>query len=247
MRLFFSFFILFNVFQAQNLKVEYTQIEKQKFGSSNTKISSNDFKNKVAKELEKGQKNILFVLDGDSFFKSVPIANIVLEEEAKRVDDNTITQNRYENVIIQTKIYSKKGDKGLYQYHNFDNDEFYHYSILKFDQIEYKDDVEYIENYKCKLVEASSMGSVFRIWYTEDVPISAGPYAFNQFPGLVLKVESSTFLIFATKVSNEGKKEDFESINPKLKVLNDDEFMNRRSDYQIEKSKVKEKRESINL
>jgi len=244
---FFFAFLLFNFAQSQNLKVEYSRLNNRDIDYSNSEISSDDFKNKISKELEKGQKNILYILNGNSFFKSIPRGSIITEEEGNRVDNRTTTRNRNEFIDTQMKIYNKKGDKGFYQYHNFDDDEMYHYSIPKFDNIEYKEDVEYIENYKCKLAEVSVMGNINKIWYTEDIPVSAGPYVFNNLPGLVLKIENSNFIIYATKVSNEGKKEDFENINPKLKVLNDEEFMKRRSEYQTEKSKVKEDRKTIRL
>lgn len=239
-------FLLFSSVQSQNLKVEYNRIDKHNSDYLNSDNYSADFKNKVSKELEKGQKFTLSVLDGSSFFKSTPIANIISEEE-RRVDEHTKSINRYENVVEQMKVYSKKGDKGFYQYHNFDDDEMYHYALPKFDKIEYKEDVEYIEKYKCKLAEIYINNNLYKVWYTEDVPVSAGPFMFNNLPGLVLKVENSNFLMYATKVSNEGKKEDFETINPKIKVLNNDEFMKRRSEFQTEKTKVKEVRETINL
>ena len=45
---------------------------------------------------------------------------------------------------------------------------------------------------------------------------------YNMLPGLVLKAESSGFIIYATKVAST--KTIIESINKKLPVYNDDEF-----------------------
>ena len=56
------------------------------------------------------------------------------------------------------------------------------------------------------------------------MPISAGPFGFSSFPGLVLRVESPDDVITAVKISNETKLSDVEKMNPKLKVYRNEEL-----------------------
>jgi GLPGLI family protein len=66
--------------------------------------------------------------------------------------------------------------------------------------------------------------TIYKIWYTEDIPIVAGPNGFNVFPGLVLRVECDIFVLTAVKISNDGKLSDIEKINPKLKIYKNEEL-----------------------
>ncbi|SHF26511.1 GLPGLI family protein [Chryseobacterium takakiae] len=247
--IFFSFLLLLmNFVKAQNLKVEYDRIIKEDLNGSLPAESSDVFKNKVIEELKKPTKEILYVLDGNTFYKSIPRTSITHEEESKKVDEHTTIRPKTEYKDIQTKIYHIKGDKGFYQYFSFHGDEYYYNYIPKFSKIEYKDDTEYIEKYKCKLAELTSdSGVLTKVWYTEDIPVSAGPYAYGNLPGLVLKIESPEYIVYATKVSNEAKKEDFENLNPKIKVLNEEEFFKKMGEFIEESKKVKKTENNIHL
>lgn len=242
---FISLFFL-SFFKAQNLKIEYDRINKNAtFNISSAELK--DFKGKVEEESKKPQKFFLYFLDGDTFFKNLPKPEITYTGDSKKVDDNTTITHVGSYKAPQIKMYHKKGDKGFYQYLNFDDDQFYHYSIPQIDKIEYKGDTELIENYKCKLAEIVITGSLYKVWYTEDIPVSAGPYTFNNLPGLVMKIDAANYVIYATKISNEGKKSDFEIINPKFKVLNDDEYSKKMSEVREDAKKVKETRNEVHL
>lgn len=230
---------------AQNLKVEYDAIIKLRTLDVNT---SQAFKNKVDEELKKPQKEILYFFDGDTFFKNILKEDITIDGDKKKVDEYTTMRKKESFSFPKIKIYHKRGDKGFYQYQKMGDEEFYHYSIPKFEKIDYKDEVEYIEKYKCKLAELlTDKGQIIKVWYTEDIPTSAGPFVYNNLPGLVLKVETATQLVYATKISNNATKEDFESINPKLKVLNDDEFFKKKEEYIEESKKVKKTEKDVHL
>ncbi|WP_263602936.1 GLPGLI family protein [Chryseobacterium sp. PET-29] len=233
--------------KAQNLKVDYDRVNKNTNNTLSTINGDDSFKAKVGDELKKAQKFTLYFLNGNTFFKNFPNPDINYVGETEKVDENTV--KRKENTFTQApvKIYHKKGDNGLYQYHNYNDNEFYHYATFKYDKIEYKDETELIENYKCKLVEITLNGSLFKVWYTEDVPVSAGPYMFNNLPGLVLKVDSPAYVIYATKITNDGTSSEFENLNPKLKVLNDEEFSKARNSFLEEIKKVKETHTDIRL
>ncbi len=46
-----------------------------------------------------------------------------------------------------------------------------------------------IFKYNCKKAKTTFRGRTYNIWYTEDIPISSGPWKFNGLPGLILSVE----------------------------------------------------------
>ncbi|KMQ62924.1 hypothetical protein ACM39_17600 [Chryseobacterium sp. FH2] len=240
--------LFINITYAQNLKVEYDRINKQFNNSPLLAESSEAFKSKVKEEMQKPQKQILYVKDGNTFFKSILKADIIHEEESKKIDEFTSIKPKTKFVEKQIKIYRKKGDKGFYQYQNFNEDEFYRYFTPKFNKIDYKDDIEYIEKYKCKLAEVTTeQGILTKVWYTEDIPASVGPYAYGNLPGLILKIESPEFVIYATKISNDTTAQDFEIPNPQLKVLNEDDYIKKMSEIREESKKVKKTESNINL
>jgi GLPGLI family protein len=59
-----------------------------------------------------------------------------------------------------------------------------------------------IGNYICKKATTDFRGRLYVAWYTEQIPVSAGPWKFNGLPGLILKVEdqSGDVKFYAEKV-----------------------------------------------
>ena len=49
------------------------------------------------------------------------------------------------------------------------------------------DSSSYIIGYKCQLAKASFKGRIWYAWYTEDIPLSEGPWKLYGLPGLVLR------------------------------------------------------------
>ncbi|AZA48368.1 GLPGLI family protein [Chryseobacterium carnipullorum] len=244
--LFISLFF-FNFINAQNLKVEYEYVNKQDLSEYSSE-SSSTFKRQAEEKLKKAQKQILYFYKGNTFYKNIPTEGFENEKERKKVDERTTSITKESFVIKPIKIYHKKNDPGFYQYQNFGDEEYYKYYAPKFSKVEYKDNVEQIEKYTCKLAEVTlNSGGLVKVWYAEDFPVSAGPYVYNSFPGLVLKVESPNFIVYATKISNDGKETDFEPMNSKLKVLDQEKDKDKIQEIMKEASKVKETHTDIRL
>ncbi|MFC7347993.1 GLPGLI family protein [Chryseobacterium zhengzhouense] len=204
-----------SIMPAQHLKVEYENINKS-FASAKDVSES---EKKALDEFGKPQKEILFYANGNSFYTNLPPKAIVNQKEKVKIDDKVTKVASEVFIVAKTKIYHNKDKEGLYQYKEFRGDEFYHYAKPKYKSIDYKEETEMIQSFLCKLVEVTfESGQLVKVWYTEDVPVSTGPYAYIDFPGLVLKVESDNFLIYATKVSNEATEKDVEKINPNFTV-----------------------------
>lgn len=51
----------------------------------------------------------------------------------------------------------------------------------------YKDTIT-INGYKCQKAGISFKGRNYEAWFTEEIPISAGPFKFNGLPGLIIKI-----------------------------------------------------------
>jgi GLPGLI family protein len=48
-----------------------------------------------------------------------------------------------------------------------------------------------IENFECKKAKTVFRGRTYVVWYSEEIPISVGPWKFNGLPGIILSVEDS--------------------------------------------------------
>ena len=133
----------------------------------------------------------------------------------------------FENIITPDKndfwkrqkveYYKVKNKNGYY--------ELYDYIVEKFigqhnynPEIEYKEETQEIEKYSCKLAIVKLNNIVSKVWYTENIPTSTGPFNYTGFPGLVLKVETPNRVIYATKITNDCKPEAVKKIDKKLPV-----------------------------
>ncbi|MFY7845445.1 MULTISPECIES: GLPGLI family protein [Chryseobacterium] len=222
---------------SQRLQVEY---EKYDLTDGSNINMSNEFNEKVRQIRKTPQKYFLYYKDGNSFFKSIPRNSFTHNAGDIKKDESTTLHNREVFKDVELKIYHNKNENGNYSYHNFQNinEEFYGYKDTKFTKIEYKDDIMNIDNYVCKLVEVSFDSITnFKVWYTEAIPISAGPFSFNNFPGLVLRVETDSYKITAIKISNDAKESEVETMNNKLKVFKNEDYDKKLREVREESSK----------
>jgi len=211
----------------QHLKIEYERTELENLSSP---TMSGEFNDKVNLARKTPQKSFLYYANGNSFFKNIPRSSFSQDAGTSQLDETTKKIKKEVFIDVDIKIYHSRNDKGSFQYFNYPriNDEFYGYVEMNYKKIDYKDDVLKIDNYFCKLVEVTLInGQVTKIWYTEDIPVSTGPLGFNTFPGVVLRVESPSYVMTAVKISNDAREGDVEKINSKLKVYRGDDFINK--------------------
>lgn len=228
-------FVISDQLFGQYLKVEYERIDLQNFKSE----SSQEFNNKVNSVRKTPMESVLFYADGYSFYKTTPRKTFVHDAGKVGIGLNEKTKREVFKEF-QLKVYHTKSENGSYSYYDFPeiNEEFYGYTEMNYKNIAYKDDVQKIDNYYCRLVEATLVNNaVAKIWYTEDIPVSTGPMGFNTFPGLVLRVELPDSVITAVKIGNDSKKSEIEKINPKLKVYKGDEFQKKMQEIREIRSK----------
>lgn len=204
-------FSSFLVNAQEKIKVNYEVI------SNNTKVNfgadpnlSNELKKQMLEKIEKinkePKKYILYYYDGNSYFTK----------------DNSIDKSSSRGQKIE--VFKIKNQSGFYRLNDFKVEEFYGYYPDNNFEIEYKDETLTIENYLCKLAIIKRGNEISKVWYTEEIPISAGPFNYNNLPGLVLKVERPNFLSYATHVSNDCNEKDVKQMNPDLKIYKGEEL-----------------------
>lgn len=250
MRYFLLFFIYASsTILAQNtLKVEYEMVRNVQNipGLENPNINS-AIRDRIMQNISTPEKQVLYYKNGNSFYKNIDVVpeQVVDRKETKEGENKTVTRT-FKTKTLPVRYYHSKGDAGIYSYHHFNGESFYSDDKPVWKKIEYKNEIQKIDAFDCKLAEVTlSNGTISKVWYTEHIPISIGPLNYHNFPGLVLKIEAPTFTVYATKVSNDAKEAEIEKMDPKLKIYSGEEWAKKKED--MLNPQVKTIRKSIQL
>ena len=65
------------------------------------------------------------------------------------------------------------------------------------------DDTLTVSGYLCQQATATFRGVEWRVWYTEEIPSSAGPWRLRGLPGLIVKAESEAHTFCLAKLQEE--------------------------------------------
>lgn len=213
------FLILFSsIYSQQTIKVTYETISQPKINYNGFNVSESqkeEMERQILQESKKPKKFTLYYNDGNSFFQKVLSDNMPSEKQ-------------------KTEYFRLKDKAGIYRLCDYVVDEFYGYYPMNNISIEYTDETQTIESFNCKMALYKIGNTVSKVWYTEDIPISAGPYNYYNLPGLVLKVESPNLLCYAVNISKNADKKELKKMNPQLKVYEGDE-LNRKNEEGKEK------------
>ena len=207
--------------KSQSLKVEYAvQFKNQKppnFGSE-------DFRKRAEKQQNEKQKHFLSYLDGNSVYESFPAPPIYdTVNKPKRIYLTEIPLNSYSTPKI--KAIKRKDNPAYYALTKMKGEEFYQSGIPDNKVLETTDSKEKILGYSCKIATLENQSKInAKVWYTEQIKIKTGPFAYYNFPGLVLKVETDNLSIEAKSVEKDAKNVIVEDIDKNLKVYNQEEF-----------------------
>lgn len=141
------------------------------------------------------------------YAKEIPTVdkfNLILAEFMKAKVKKRIYKNYPENAItVQNPIY-------VYNYEYIDEVLDLKWKLSKGSKT--------IIGYDCKSATTTFRGRRYTVWYTNEIPISDGPYLFRGLPGLILEVEVMTgdFRFIATGI--DKKKQDIYILsNPNIK------------------------------
>lgn len=146
---------------------------------------------------------MLYYYDGNSYFT--------------KDDSSLLGKQKQEYFKIKNQV-------GFYILKDFIVEEFYGYYPDNNFEIEYRNETQIIENYTCKLAIVRSSNEINKVWYTEEIPISTGPFIYNNLPGLVLKVERPNYLCYATHISKDIVENNIKKMNPDLKIYQGEEL-----------------------
>jgi GLPGLI family protein len=171
-----------------------------------TEEQKQEMERKILKENKIPEKYVLYAENGNTFFQNDPNEKISPYKQ-------------------KTELFRFKNKKGCYALEDYLVETFYgYYPTDDIVNIEYSNETQTIENYLCKLAIYTTANTISKVWYTDEIPVSAGPYIYYKVPGLVLKVENSQFLCYATKVSKSIKKNDLKKMDPTLKIYEGEEL-----------------------
>lgn len=201
-----------------SLKVNYETIIQTKINWNGFNVPQShkeEIERQSSLENKKPKKFILYYDDGNSFFQRDPNEKLSSREQ-------------------KTEYYRLKNKDGIFLLNDYIVEEFYGYYPMDNVSIEYTDETQVIENYNCKLALCKIENTMYKVWYTEDIPVSAGPYIYYKVPGLVLKIESPNLLCYAVNVSKEIDESDIKKMNPELKIYEGEE-LKRKNDEGREK------------
>ncbi len=190
----FSFSLLQFIFAQEALKVEYDYIVKPN-GVNNSRRTE-AFQKTFEEQSKIPEKQVLYYYKGNMFFRNFEKQEIIINGENSK-EGNTITSHRERMTFPVFRFYKNKDDENVYELRTYPKvEQFYHYYKPVWEQINYKNETDKIDNFECKLVElVQKTGKIVKVWYTEMLPINAGPLGYYNFPGLVLKVETVGYFI----------------------------------------------------
>ena len=66
------------------------------------------------------------------------------------------------------------------------------------------DDTLTVSSYLCQQATATHRGVEWRVWYTEEIPSSAGPWRLRGLPGLIVKAENEAHTFCLTELRQEA-------------------------------------------
>lgn len=114
-------------------------------------------------------------------------------------------------------------DKILGTYYEYESDQKINWTLV--------DETKTISTYKCRKAVGKYHNKNITAWYTEDVPISEGPYTFKGLPGLVVEAYDDKDFFHFTLVRLKNLSE---LIAPIRNIISTDynRFLKKRIDYQ---------------
>ncbi len=223
------FLFLFSVqfmYSQDALKVEYDYVVKPN-GVNNSRRTE-AYQKTFEEQAKTPEKQVLYYYKGDLFFRNFEKPEIVINGDNSK-EGNTMTRLKERMTFPVSRFYKNKDDDQTYELRTYPKvEQFYHYYKPTWEQINYKNETIKIDKFECKLVElVQKDGKIVKVWYTEMLPISAGPLGFYDFPGLVLKVETDSYVCYATVINNNASAKDIEKPDAKLKSYSGEDYDNK--------------------
>lgn len=193
--------------QAQSVKVIYSQ--KELISQQRLDAMPPNIRNAKLAELKVPKLYILEVTDGISLY----------QKDKSTTDfnyENSETLKTSESTVLENKIIVNKKNNPFFYYKELNNDlmlfklsnggiDFDGKDKLIVWNWEITNETKDINGYNCKKAVSRTFDAYFTAWFTEDIPVNAGPEKFDGLPGLILYINTGGLEFIADKieVSNE--------------------------------------------
>lgn len=172
-------------------------------------------RNKTLKDLENPPGYILMYSNGISLYKNDEATKNTDSSEKKssekREEDSDVVEVKEENFRItdksNEKTYYKDFSNNLLMFKLTNAGKEYDGKdhLLKWDW-EITQDTKTINGYLCKKAITHAYGMNFTAWFTEDIPINAGPEKFDGLPGLIVYIGNNYIELVAEKIKTDNTK-----------------------------------------
>lgn len=202
----FFFFSLLSL--CQSYDVTYNMVQKANVYNITTKIKSYLYGNGVNS-----------IYEEDFELKK----NAVINENNKSNDDKEVISLNKNPIYFKDLI-----EKKIYYQDQIKFNEFNVVDVL--DSIEWKieNETKVILNYQCQKATCKFNGRDFVVFFTNEIPVSDGPWKFTGLPGLILEANSddkiATFEIKAEKIEIKNDLNKIDNIYNKLEKISFNEF-----------------------
>ena len=208
MKQFYLILFFFNLaLQAQSVRVVYT--EKEIMNQQRLDAMPPDVRGAKLAEMKIPKLFTLESSDGVSFYERDKNAKDFNYEnkDSKAIDENSFEQS---SIVVNKKLtpffYYKelKNDLMLFKLTNagieFDGKD----KLIAWNW-EITNETQVINGYNCKKAISRAFSAYITAWFTEDIPVNAGPEKFDGLPGLILYLNTGGIELIAQKVevSNE--------------------------------------------
>tara|TARA_R110002072_G_scaffold81897_1_gene187268 strand:+ start:147671 stop:148447 length:777 start_codon:yes stop_codon:yes gene_type:complete len=90
---------------------------------------------------------------------------------------------------LKFRIHKSWADEQITVYQNIFFDNYVYIQPLKMEGWNIEDQYKEILGFKCQKASIHYAGRDFIAWYSEEIPLSDGPYVFNGLPGLIMQIE----------------------------------------------------------
>ena len=144
----------------------------------------------------KGETYELLIKDGESFYEPSFIKQgkngTSVTSDAK--GNSSISHKYYESIYRDKKQHKMVSSIG------FGGETFLIHEKLEPIDWEIKEETKKIDSYIVKRAEANVNGFHVIAWFSDEIPVSAGPSYFTGLPGLILQAQFGSWLITAEKI-----------------------------------------------
>jgi len=191
--IFIMLLLTFFNFHSQELKVTYNN----RILIDSTQLENVDsFTKEKLLEDAKGDTYELLIKDGESLYEPLFII------EGK--NGTSVTSDAKGNTSISHKyyesIYRNESKNNMVSSIGFGGETFLIHEKLEPIDWEIKEETKKIDSYTVRKAEAKIQGFHVIAWFTNEIPVSAGPSNFTGLPGLILQAQFGSRLITATRI-----------------------------------------------